>query len=273
MIIINESANLRTVPLHNIEHRGVYTVDRYEEGSKYTRTQIREIEGDVGINGKWNRGYLEHNDVMFIFSTVGGKAYTGIDHGDRWINEAEGVFRWNGTLGSKTTDKHIRMMIDGERKVRLFTRESMANPSKLKGTPFTYMGLVKPISVSGGKPVNIVWQIGRDARSYIDLDDEYDSYETNKAFSVNDLSMAAGKKVSKRSQKVKDQVLEQNDYICEVDIAHKTFISDRTKKNYVETHHIIPLSAQEYNFEYKLDCVANVSCLCPNCHRLIHYGT
>ncbi|WP_417650670.1 HNH endonuclease [Enterococcus faecalis] len=39
----------------------------------------------------------------------------------------------------------------------------------------------------------------------------------------------------------------------------------------METHHIIPLSAQRY-YKNKLDCTANLSCLCPTCHRSIHYG-
>ena len=60
-------------------------------------------------------------------------------------------------------------------------------------------------------------------------------------------------------------------YCCQIDDAHKTFISMATKKNYVEGHHIIPISFQS-NFNYSLDVLANIIVLCPNCHRLLHYA-
>lgn len=41
---------------------------------------------------------------------------------------------------------------------------------------------------------------------------------------------------------------------------------------YVEAHHLIPMSKQEF-YENSLDIVANIVGLCPNCHRLIHHGT
>jgi 5-methylcytosine-specific restriction protein A len=39
----------------------------------------------------------------------------------------------------------------------------------------------------------------------------------------------------------------------------------------MEAHHLIPLSTQDY-FEYSLDVDANIVCLCPTCHRKLHYG-
>ena len=39
----------------------------------------------------------------------------------------------------------------------------------------------------------------------------------------------------------------------------------------MEAHHLIPMSAQN-DFENSLDVDANIVCLCPNCHRKLHYG-
>ena len=58
---------------------------------------------------------------------------------------------------------------------------------------------------------------------------------------------------------------------CEIDSSHKTFISESTNKNYVEAHHLIPLSFQD-DFDVNLDVPENVVSLCPNCHRLLHFG-
>ena len=60
-------------------------------------------------------------------------------------------------------------------------------------------------------------------------------------------------------------------YCCQIDETHRTFTSESTRKNYVEGHHIIPISYQSH-FSYSLDVLANIIVLCPNCHRLLHYA-
>lgn len=39
----------------------------------------------------------------------------------------------------------------------------------------------------------------------------------------------------------------------------------------MEGHHAVPMKYQD-KFEHSLDVYANVVCLCPICHRLLHYG-
>ena len=39
----------------------------------------------------------------------------------------------------------------------------------------------------------------------------------------------------------------------------------------MEGHHAIPMKAQN-SFKTSLDVYANVVCLCPICHRMLHYG-
>lgn len=46
----------------------------------------------------------------------------------------------------------------------------------------------------------------------------------------------------------------------------------------MEGHHLIPCTytnAKHYWNKYgvNIDCQANIVCLCPTCHRQIHYGT
>lgn len=60
------------------------------------------------------------------------------------------------------------------------------------------------------------------------------------------------------------------DYKCELNESHVTFLT-KNGKPYMEAHHLIPLSAQTY-FTNSLDVDANIICLCPNCHRKLHYG-
>ena len=39
----------------------------------------------------------------------------------------------------------------------------------------------------------------------------------------------------------------------------------------MEGHHLIPMKHQD-NFDCSIDVYANIVCLCPVCHKLLHYG-
>jgi predicted HNH restriction endonuclease len=71
------------------------------------------------------------------------------------------------------------------------------------------------------------------------------------------------------NEKAKKSIVLAN-YKCELDENHQTF-NTINGKPYMEAHHLIPLSTQDY-FEYSLDVDANIVCLCPTCHRKLHYG-
>lgn len=58
-------------------------------------------------------------------------------------------------------------------------------------------------------------------------------------------------------------------YLCEFDNNHKTFLFEKSMKNYMEAHHLIPMGYQD-DFENSIDVPENIICLCPNCHRAIH---
>lgn len=68
------------------------------------------------------------------------------------------------------------------------------------------------------------------------------------------------------------QALKEANFTCEVNSAHRTFISAASAKPYVEGHHLIPLSFQD-QFVLTIDIKENIVALCPNCHRLLHHGT
>ena len=74
-----------------------------------------------------------------------------------------------------------------------------------------------------------------------------------------------------RSPAVAAEAIRAADFLCEIDPNHRTFISRAKKQQYVEAHHLIPMS-QQSRFPVSLDVVANVIALCANCHRMLHYG-
>ena len=75
----------------------------------------------------------------------------------------------------------------------------------------------------------------------------------------------------RRNQIIVDQSLEGAGYCCEHNAEHKTFIAKSTNHAYMEGHHLIPMKHQD-NFDCSIDVYANIVCLCPVCHKLLHYG-
>lgn len=107
--------------------------------------------------------------------------------------------------------------------------------------------------------------------------DPADSNEIDSAVDAN-LNIAEDKQVNiilKNSRVSKKALLDAN-FTCSIDKNHKTFI---TSKNlpYMEGHHLIPCTIQnsvffKEKFDKNIDCYQNIVCLCPNCHREIHFG-
>ncbi len=75
----------------------------------------------------------------------------------------------------------------------------------------------------------------------------------------------------KRNQIIVAQALEGANYSCEHNFTHKTFIAKSTNHAYMEGHHLIPMNHQD-EFDCSIDVYANIVCLCPICHKLLHYG-
>lgn len=77
--------------------------------------------------------------------------------------------------------------------------------------------------------------------------------------------------IYQRNPIIAAEAIKFNDYRCQVNNKHEFFISESTQRNYVEAHHIVPISTQAL-FVNGIDCIPNIACLCPVCHRQVHYG-
>lgn len=74
----------------------------------------------------------------------------------------------------------------------------------------------------------------------------------------------------KRIYSIGKNALKKSGYSCFVDANHETFITDEGVP-YMEAHHLIPFKYQK-DFEFSLQVQANLVCLCPLCHRKLHYA-
>jgi len=71
--------------------------------------------------------------------------------------------------------------------------------------------------------------------------------------------------------KLKCEVLRNCGFRCEIDDKHFSFLNNEGVM-YVEGHHLVPMSFQKSFGDINIDCRDNIICLCPNCHKMIHYG-
>ena len=135
--------------------------------------------------------------------------------------------------------------------------------------------------VASLREMNILKEIGNRSNSYITLDesvkdfieDIVDKMEYEDMFFISDKQYEDVKnkiRCKPRNPNVISNVLEKNNYSCFFNEEHKTFPSVN-RPNYVEGHHIIPVSLND-SFKEELDCEENVISLCPNCHKAMHYS-
>lgn len=86
----------------------------------------------------------------------------------------------------------------------------------------------------------------------------------------------SGRTIVKKARASK-QALKNANFKCEFDGRHYTFLTDKGVP-YMEGHHLIPCTAsnaERFWSENKrnIDCPENIICLCPTCHRRIHFGS
>lgn len=108
--------------------------------------------------------------------------------------------------------------------------------------------------------------------AFLPKDGGKDSYKAEPGYKVG----IYGKAVKKRPYLAK-QVLHNSDYKCAVCADHKTFLTN-SGIPYMEGHHLIPCTPSNAkffwdNYKKNIDCVENIVCICPTCHRQIHFGS
>lgn len=115
---------------------------------------------------------------------------------------------------------------------------------------------------------------------YDEEDLEYDNAINSEGeiLSIEDVPQAPieaelvnGVRKQKRDARIGRYTIKCARYKCEVEETHRTFISRGSDKPYLESHHLVPIRAQN-NFVHSLDVPANIIALCSTCHNEIHYG-
>lgn len=86
----------------------------------------------------------------------------------------------------------------------------------------------------------------------------------------------SGRTVAKKAC-ISKQVLRKSNFKCMFDNSHETFLTNKGIP-YMEGHHLIPCTVSNAKYFWSqnkrnIDCIENIICLCPTCHRRIHFGS
>jgi 5-methylcytosine-specific restriction protein A len=92
---------------------------------------------------------------------------------------------------------------------------------------------------------------------------------------LNIVMGSQGKTIAKDSR-ISKAALKEANYTCQIDSTHETFMT-ASEEPYMEGHHLIPCTTTNSEIFYdkynrNIDCFENIVCICPSCHRAVHFG-
>lgn len=168
----------------------------------------------------------------------------------------------NNILFNRTKDKHFKYTVTNEGLRLASLVDKILSDNKLKEAI-----IEKEVDFSEKLYL-------KEGSEYYSSEDLKLMHEKNKNFNFYnsyDVEKSKNGRIPTDS-KLKTTALVNSNFKCEVNPKHKTFPSS-IYPNFLEGHHMVPVSSQRNFKSINLDCIENIIALCPNCHAQIHYGT
>jgi predicted HNH restriction endonuclease len=89
---------------------------------------------------------------------------------------------------------------------------------------------------------------------------------------TSDLKLVSVDRLSRNSS-LRFEILKKANFTCQLCNKKETF-QDKNNTWYFEAHHIIPFNLEnQKKFSVTLDHLSNLVCLCPECHRKVHFSS
>jgi hypothetical protein len=119
-------------------------------GKRYTRPEVYwKLTGKSvqRTKGAWNKGWVQHENMVLIFANVGVPGQGGYDYPNKWVHSR---LIWETTPQAAQHHKNVTPLFDSAIDVHVFSRSD-------NKAPWTYAGIGYPADVSGNKPVYVTW--------------------------------------------------------------------------------------------------------------------
>ena len=229
----------------------------FQPGSFYSKADIYAVlQVPIDLQrGAWDIGYRKFNEDFYLFVNIGIPGRTGHDYGNLWDGDD---LVWYGNTRSNLNQPLIRDLLTPGRKVLIFTRIQ-------DRAPFVFEGWGKAKSVENSSPVKILWSFDQN---------EIRRPETLPEEIVETYSFKEGAQKTVQVNKYERNVYARRECIrikglnCMVCGFKFEEFYGSVGKDYIQVHHIIPLS--EIGENYYVDPVRDLVPICANCHAMVH---
>jgi 5-methylcytosine-specific restriction protein A len=231
---------------------------RFDRGSKYTRPDVKERAGlsRDAKGGNWDTGVVEHENEFLIFANVGTEGRTGHNYGNRWEGSC---LRWYHKAGSHLAWQSVQKLLESGRSVHVFWRTS-------NEAPFEYAGTAAAAEIADTSPVEILWTFEAtegQPEPPVQSPEQIPRGEYREG-AVRQVLVNA----YERDRAARQACITHYGLACAVCGLKFEERYGALGAGFIHVHHVVPLS--ELGPDYKLDPVADLRPVCPNCHAMLH---
>lgn len=244
------------------------------KGSRYTRSQVKEILG-----GSTQGGILSTQTapVVILYSDTHGKQY---GYEDKW--DSDGFYHYTGAgqtgpMEMKRGNKAVRDHVRNGKSLVLFIETEKRKVYRFEGFMEFVDHYEKDIRTKdGGTRTGIVFRL-RPVETVALIDGECEPQDDTPIELLRERAILASRSVvdksmrqtiyRERSDRVRAWVLVRARGFCEGCGHPAPFVRASNSSPYLETHHTQRVS------DDGLDSPDTVIALCPTCHRRVHHGT
>ena len=223
----------------------------------YSRPDVKNIAG-IGRHakgGNWDTGIVEHAGEFVLFTNVGTEGRTGHHYGNRWEGK---LLRWYHKNGSHLAWPSVQNLLIPGRRIHLFWRTT-------NNVPFKYAGLATAVEVADTSPVEILWtfNIAGLETPLIETPDELPTMMYREGTARQVLVNAY-----ERDPEAHRACIAHYGHTCVVCGFSFEMKFGRLGAGFIHVHHLIPLA--EIGRDYKVNPIADLRPICPNCHAMLH---
>lgn len=229
-----------------------------------TRRQFIESQGATCRNWIWSWSFINEADKFIIFGIW--NVYDGENMSLIFSEDWEFSRRGAKQPGYAQSRDHVRLIEEKGYKLKTYPLEYMA-ASEEKGAPAKIKSFIPKLTEKELVHIENSWYAS-DRTQGTRLPEEVDEKEVFKKKFKEGASITITINSYERNREARQKCLAHHGYKCAVCSFGFEDKYGEMGKNYIQVHHVIPIS--EIKEEYELDPIKDLIPVCPNCHAMIH---
>lgn len=229
-----------------------------------TRRQFIESQGATCRNWNWSWSFINEAEKFIIFGIW--DIYDGAEMSLIFSEDWEFDHNRRRKPGYAQSREHIRLIEEKGYKLKTYPLEYMA-AYEGKDAPARIRRFIPKLTDKKLVHIGKNWyaSIGTQGTR---LPEEVDEKEVFKKKFMEGASTTITINSYERNREARQKCLAHHGYKCAVCSFGFEDKYGEMGKNYIQVHHVIPIS--EIKKEYELDPIKDLIPVCPNCHAMIH---